>query len=373
MLSIKIDNNRIYGLDILRFLAIFFVIFAHASDILPEKLSKIHQKILPFDGVTIFFVLSGFLIGGILIKIINRTDFKTKDLINFWTRRWMRTLPAYYFTLLLLILPRFVLDAYFGIKDFWKHLFFLQNVYNQKVDFFPESWSLTVEEWFYLAFPFSLYLLFKLFNNKKAVILYTIISFILFSIYIRFHIYQNNEIIDSYFLDSYIRKVVITRLDSLMFGVLGAYFAFYHQNLWLKHKNTLFYIAIFSFILISIIIPGTPNAYLSIFYFTLISFSTLLSLPFLSTLKNGSGKIYKAVTITSIISYSLYLLNFSFLREFVIDDIIHNKIYSPLQLTITVTTCIDYFTYWVLLYVLSVCMYKYIERPMMNLRDKITK
>lgn len=373
MLSIKIDNNRVYGLDILWFLAIFFVIFAHASDILPEKLSKIHQKILPFDGVTIFFVLSGFLIGGILIKIINRTDFKTKDLINFWTRRWMRTLPAYYFTLLLLILPRFVLDAYFGIKDFWKHLFFLQNVYNQKVDFFPESWSLTVEEWFYLAFPFSLYLLFKLFNNKKAVILYTIISFILFSIYIRFHIYQNNEIIDSYFLDSYIRKVVITRLDSLMFGVLGAYFAFYHQNLWLKHKNTLFYIAIFSFILISIIIPGTPNAYLSIFYFTLISFSTLLSLPFLSTLKNGSGKFYKAVTITSIISYSLYLLNFSFIREFVIDDIIHNKIYPRLQLTIAVTTCIDYFTYWVLLYVLSVCMYKYIERPMMNLRDKITK
>jgi peptidoglycan/LPS O-acetylase OafA/YrhL len=371
--NINIENNRVYGLDILRFFAIFFVIFGHASGLLPEPYSKIHERLLPFDGVTIFFVLSGYLIGGILLKIINQTDFKIKDLTNFWTRRWMRTLPAYYFTLFLLTTPRLILDPNFHINSEWRHYFFLQNIYMQSVDFFPESWSLTVEEWFYLTFPISIFILFKIIKNKNIVIITTILSFIFISLLVRYKIYTTERLIGIDMWDAYFRKTVVTRLDSLMFGVLGAYFAYYNKDLWLKYKKTLLFISIPSFIIISVFVPTITNAYSCVFYFSIISISVLLSLPYLSTYKMGNGNIYKAITITSIISYSLYLLNYSFLREFLIFDIIHNKIYTHFHLNVLTTTIIDYITYWMLLFIMAFFMYKYIEQPIMRLRDRISK
>ena len=71
ILKIKIDSDkRIYGLDILRALAILFVVFAHSTSFVPKSL-KIFYWHLQYDGVSVFFVLSGFLIGKILC--MNRT------------------------------------------------------------------------------------------------------------------------------------------------------------------------------------------------------------------------------------------------------------------------------------------------------------
>ena len=52
------------------------------------------------DGVTIFFVLSGFLIGRILIRTFG-AGASVSSLTTFWVRRWFRTLPAYFVTLLM--------------------------------------------------------------------------------------------------------------------------------------------------------------------------------------------------------------------------------------------------------------------------------
>ena len=92
-------HDRVVGLDILRSIAILLVVYYHGRFILPPHFRSLYDniQILNIDGVSIFFVLSGFLIGGILLKIINKTDFKKVDLINFWIRRWFRTIPNYYF------------------------------------------------------------------------------------------------------------------------------------------------------------------------------------------------------------------------------------------------------------------------------------
>src|SRR5205085_5698906 len=82
--------KRIYGLDILRAVAILLVIYAHWIVHVGSEIFNLG------DGVAIFFVLSGFLIGKILFSIINKR-FAFRDLINFWIRRWFRTLPAYFF------------------------------------------------------------------------------------------------------------------------------------------------------------------------------------------------------------------------------------------------------------------------------------
>ena len=63
-------ENRIFGLDLLRSIAILLVLFAHGDFILKENITN-YNGIIKLDGVDFFFVLSGFFIGGILIKKLN--------------------------------------------------------------------------------------------------------------------------------------------------------------------------------------------------------------------------------------------------------------------------------------------------------------
>ena len=69
-LKLQVDSNRIYGLDVLRAIAILSVVFSHSEFILPLKIKFATYYAL--DGVTIFFVLSGFLIGRILIQTFQK-------------------------------------------------------------------------------------------------------------------------------------------------------------------------------------------------------------------------------------------------------------------------------------------------------------
>jgi peptidoglycan/LPS O-acetylase OafA/YrhL len=119
------------------------VVIEHAGNLLPYKLAKI-SNLLVFDGVSIFFVLSGFLIGGILLKQYSEPPSK-KLLIDFWMRRWMRTLPNYFLILILLCVLHTLLDAEFKIQNTGRYFIFSQNLFQKHPRFFPEAWSLSVE------------------------------------------------------------------------------------------------------------------------------------------------------------------------------------------------------------------------------------
>ena len=77
--KLDFDQNRVYGLDILRALAVLFVVLSHGSKLLFPSINRI-TFYLQFDGVAIFFVLSGFLIGGILIKVLEKEDASYQSL-----------------------------------------------------------------------------------------------------------------------------------------------------------------------------------------------------------------------------------------------------------------------------------------------------
>lgn len=371
MLKLDIDlKKRVFGLDILRALAILFVVIGHGIKILPNgNIIKRVSMYLDFDGVSIFFVLSGFLIGGILIRTLETQKVNLKTLFNFWVRRWMRTLPNYFFVLFLLviILPLIYTGS---IEDSLtkkiNYVFFIQNFNTKHPYFFPEAWSLSIEEWFYLLIPAILFILIRVFKfNKKYIFLFVSVLIIGLTTYFRYYKFINLTDLSRKEWDFLFRKQVITRMDSLMYGVIGAYMAYYLKPFWIKYKIGFLLFGIFIFLFhkyFFIEYMGYNSLYVSVFSFSSIALATLMLLPFLSEYKLGKGFIFKAVTFVSLISYSMYLINLTVLQNYVMSMFSEN---------LTEFTYLRYLCYWTILFIGSYLLYKYIELPFMKLRDKL--
>ena len=138
------SGSRSFGLDILRAAAITAVVLHH-------EITLTRFPILDgMDGVCLFFVVSGFLIGRMYFRDSCKPSFK---MLSFWMSRWWRTLPPYAAALLLYTIVRHTtgslapppppLPWYYGV--------FLQNYLG--ITGFSVTWSLCVQEHFYLVLP----------------------------------------------------------------------------------------------------------------------------------------------------------------------------------------------------------------------------
>jgi peptidoglycan/LPS O-acetylase OafA/YrhL len=359
-------TNRVFGIDLLRAIAITHVLIGHGGFLLKEANTDFPWVGL-ISGVNLFFVLSGFLIGRIIIKsfIIN-PNFGIKDVFNFWTRRWFRTLPNYYLILILNIII-----VYFGVikGDFsqvnWKFFFFLQNFTQPFYDFFWESWSLCVQEWFYISFPAVLIILYfvlrKFKINKKSIFLLTAFIFILTPFLLRFFFFFKFDV-DSFWLGVRVYKVVIYRMDAIALGLLGAFVKHYYPKIWFKSRNIA---CIAGLILCYVILYSTwlPNDFSTkVYKISLQSFGCLLLLPKFDSIKTAPRLLTRVVTHISFISYSLYLINSALVAEV----ISHN--FFPHG---TKTSWFMYGIYWFVVITVSTLLYKYYEKPMTDLRDKM--
>lgn len=138
---------RFTQLDSLRALAVFAVIIGHTGP------GALDPYALGFHGVQLFFVLSGFLITGILLAGRHATKSRPRTLGAFYCRRFLRIFPAYYSVLLIMLLIG-IPEVREGIG--W-HVTYLSNVRAARLGRWegPVShlWSLSVEEQFYLCWP----------------------------------------------------------------------------------------------------------------------------------------------------------------------------------------------------------------------------
>ncbi len=158
------SQQRIASLDFLRALAILSVFISHAILAYGATSNTAFLQV-GASGVDLFFVLSGWLLGNVIFKELQTSG--SLDIKRFWIRRWMRTLPAYFAVLFALITLQIVKYNNYDIPV--AYFFFLQNYFLE--DFFYISWSLAVEEQFYLFIAPFLLLLFSRCPNKIGVIL----------------------------------------------------------------------------------------------------------------------------------------------------------------------------------------------------------
>lgn len=347
--------QRSFGLDLLRVLAIFFVIAGHLNEVVSPFFSVRY-----IDGVELFFVLSGFLVGSIILNDFQDQAIPLKNrLLNFLQRRWFRTLPNYYLFLFINILL-----VYFGIAKgelnqlSWVYFLFLQNLY-VPVDFmFWESWSLAVEEWFYLLFPVLLVLILSFKKNYRYTFLSVVVLFILVPLVYRYIQFNLFEVLDNW--DLWYRKLVFTRLDAIGFGVAVAYFYKYHEN---RFKNTRYFL-FFNGALIYFILPEILGNYssLKIFELSITSLAIALWIPFLYYLNTNFSWLKKGVEWVSKTSYSMYLAHLPLLaffgNYFKQDDLL--------------STLVVYIVYWIGVLTISSLIYSYYEKPVMKLRHKVS-
>jgi peptidoglycan/LPS O-acetylase OafA/YrhL len=202
--------GRSLGLDLLRATAILMVLANHwASHFgywfgfqVPPVADAIGDT-----GVEIFFALSGFLIGRILIGIA-RARPTWSDFLIFMTRRAIRTLPLYFLwlALLLAVFPP-TQDA---LVTALRCLTLSQNlVADMPPDYFyAVTWSLTIEEWFYLLFGALLLILAQRFGGRRA-LSWCLVLFLLIPLALRLGYQQRGPL-------------VFLRIDEIAYGVLMA-------------------------------------------------------------------------------------------------------------------------------------------------------
>jgi peptidoglycan/LPS O-acetylase OafA/YrhL len=155
-------TQMIAGLDGIRAVAFLIVFFFHTRN-------------LPFGwmGVQLFFVLSGFLITDILLRMKEKLP-RREFFVKFYGRRFLRIFPLYYFYLALLTALIFLLPLIDlkGIKpelgkgflnQIWVSLFYLYDFFHasaffERSRFFTHLWSLSVEEQFYFVWPLLIFM-----------------------------------------------------------------------------------------------------------------------------------------------------------------------------------------------------------------------
>jgi len=291
------------NLDGVRAIAALMVMFFHFfQGIEPNtKIISLLAKVSVFGqtGVTLFFVLSGFLITRILINTKNTEGFFK----NFYLRRTLRIFPLYY---MFLFLSYYILPILFGTNApsfnqqiyYFTYLQNFANTFNWNAIGPGHFWSLAVEEHFYLFWPLVVFL----FSNKNLTKI--IVGIIIGAMILR--VIMLNAGYEIFYF-------TFTRFDSL---AIGALLAIIEQRGGLKNGNS----KKFGVLLASLFVPtivmwtyftGEGNNYIQVFKFLFLSsiYFSIIGLLLCINEDHIANKILKTkyFSYTGKISYGLYV------------------------------------------------------------------
>ncbi|WP_236665308.1 acyltransferase family protein [Aeromonas hydrophila] len=345
-----------HWLDICRASAILLVLLSHGRRLLLPIFPDAQLfKFGGFLGVEIFFVLSGFLIGSIIIEKSSNSDNKWRWIPNFLGRRFLRTYPNY---LLFLLLNWLIIDTWRpeSAPELWRYMTFTQSLLSPHPGFFGEAWSLVIEEIFYLFIP--VIMLFTWRSSAVQALLVTLFILLVSSFMMR-TIFVCSEPELTF---NQVRSTALLRLDSIMIGVLTSYL-YYHCKLW--RDRTIKAAPFLALLLIPVVIISMqPDEVMDDSLFLKVMLFPIANVAAAGLLVLGMGLrinnlFYRLVRPIARWSYSAYLVNLLVLSAM--------SFYLP---SVTMNTAALYWLgFMFTTLILSAVTYNYFERNVLLWRD----
>lgn len=350
-------------LDGIRGWAILLVLLYHCF-------SSLKVTVICWVGVDLFFVLSGFLITGILL------ESKTEKFYfrNFIIRRSLRIFPLYYiFILLFFFLIPWIVPGIFGDISYYQNnigwfILYLQN-WLYSFDGFPKSfmfhhlWSLAIEEQFYLVWPFFVYV----FSGKNIIRLSVLL--ILLANFFRFFAGSFTGLIFPY---EYVNT--FSRIDALLLGALVAVLFRYYSDFL---KRISLPVLIICAIVLTAYVAGVRNLnfwkYQPVYTVIGLFFASLLSVSLTDSRAGKKLVVFfskRPFVFFGKYSYGLYIYHYPIFLSLMLHilPVLKQKLPQSILAEILIGTISILISL-----VISLLSFKYAEKPFLKLKDVFTK
>lgn len=365
-------KSKIYipNLNGVRCIAAFMVILSHVE--LLKGYYKINNffdslKLFGKLGVSLFFVLSGFLITFLLLS--EKQKSLSINIRNFYIRRILRIWPLYYLIVTLSIfifpilsifdIPSMNLDIdnnFELLKIIFLFIFFLPNILVsiKLVPFATQTWSIGTEEQFYLIWPWII----KKIDSEFFMNLIFVLIVIIYNILNHFDaIYFSNFTYGK----TIVNFIETFQIDCLSIGAIGASLVFFKNRILKLIVNDFSFFTFFFLLLISLYLDINYYYSFSATFYSIFFIVIILNLSFNKSFKNILEN--KFISYLGKISYGLYM-------------------YHQILIVFTINLLLKYHVFSnFLLYLLSICMtiivssisYYYYEKPFLRIKNNFFK
>ena len=345
-------SGRVIQLDFLRGIAILAVMAFHFHTVpVHNPLARgfdFVAKRTGWIGVDLFFVLSGFLVGGLLVQELLKTD--GLRIGRFLLRRMMKIWPAYYAYLLFQIIARRHPLGSFA----WQNILNVQNYAGTSLD---HTWSLAVEEHFYLALPPLLLVLYRTrwLRDRIVPILLGICFLVLCGRVVSVYVAHGGDT----------QWLTHARIDSLLFGVLLSWIFYTDRarfDRWIRYRIPMAVIVLSGLLFALCEGHHTPLMWSFGYTFVYLAMGALLLFGY-GYEGNATGSFpCRLVAAVGVYSYGIYLW--------------HLSVRDPLS---SICSHLPASTRWgALLFgqyfaaiILGILTTKAVEFPMLRLRDRL--
>jgi peptidoglycan/LPS O-acetylase OafA/YrhL len=364
--AVQRSAARLMHLDLLRVTAVMLVIGHHMA-YPPHDLPAIVRKPLVlwriggWVGVDLFFVLSGFLVSGLLFREQQRHGrFRIG---RFLLRRGFKIYPPFYFLLLATIAIEFALGELPPLGTFVPDVVFVQNYFGSH---WQHTWSLAVEEHFYLLLP--LLLLFMARRSSEPLgpkafarlpLVFLVVSVVVLTLRLHALLYVTPGA-------GHITPTHL-RIDSLMFGVLLAYIYHYHHAAffrWFSRRRLLLGAGAVLTILLVALLPR-PGIFLHTVGLSMNFLASGVLLGVLSTLPDTDNRLLRWIAYIGANSYSIYLWH----------EVVRRYIgrFTTWSTGVQLSWAAETALYMSLSIVVGIVLAFAVERPMLALRDRLVR
>ena len=346
-----------------RFIAALTVVFFHyGQTVFPANIAFLFENVTAGPiAVGYFYVLSGF----IMAIAYYKPDKENQQSISkkkYWIARFARIYPIYLLALLIIVAAK-----YKTLGENWEtlplHLFLFQSwIPGYPITLNTPGWSLSVEAFFYFCFPFLLIWVYK--YGTKSLFLFCIVLWVATQTIL---LIQLNSVAyaPKNGLHDFIYYNPIMHISSFIAGLLvGIYLKNSSENKFSKHNA--FWLS-FSFLTIFILIWSRPHleALLGIklaFTNGLLAPAFLLFIVYLARNKGVIRKLlsYKWMILLGEASYSLYILQKPIHG-------VYDKVIVP---RVALSETVHFYTFLIILIIISILSYLYLETPMRKMIRK---